>query len=271
MSTTSISAADQSLIEPYRNLPAGDIPQRAGLIIAEGAENVRWLLQSQLSVHSVLAKPSMAELLAADIAACASHPVVITDHRQAIDAVVGFPFSRGIIACATRPVVPSLSDQLHAWGPGPLGLVLLDAVHDHANVGATIRNARCFGIHGVVLTDGCGDPFFRKSIRVSVGHVFHLPMAQHGYAADAVALLRQHDIAVIAAHRGPLSTPLHALKQLPQRWCLVLGNEDRGPHPDTLANCSSSTFIDMAPGVDSLNVAAAGAVCMHALRTLSQS
>jgi tRNA G18 (ribose-2'-O)-methylase SpoU len=265
--TCSVAEADPASLAPFRDLQMTPAPQREGLLIAEGAENVRWLLTSGLEVLSVLAKPTFAEALASEIAALPTPPQVIADSRAAIDAVLGYAFTRGVLACARRPIIPSLEQFLERIGPGPAGIVLLDCVHDHANVGATIRNARCFGLSGAVLSDGCADPYFRKAVRVSVGHVFHLPLAQHGSSADAVRHLRKAGFQVFAAHRGPLSRPLQQLSEVAKRWCLVLGNEDRGPLPETLAACDGAVYIEMATGIDSLNVAAAGAVLMHALAT----
>lgn len=254
-----------ALLAPYRDLQHSEAPQRDGLLIAEGAENVRWLLQSRLEVLSLLGKPTYAQALAADLAERTSPPPFITLTPAEISAVVGYPFTRGVLACARRPVLPDLAAFLSELGPSPAGLVLLDGVHDHANVGATIRNARCFGLRGAVLAAGCGDPWFRKTVRVSVGHVFHLPLTQPGDAADAVLQLRAAGFTVIAAHRGPLSRSLREAGPIPSRWCLVLGNEDRGPQPTTIAACDRALAIPMATGVDSLNVAAAGAVLMYAL------
>lgn len=253
------------VLAPYRDLQDAAAPQRAGLLIAEGAENVRWLLGSRCTVLSLLGKPTYAQALATEIAACTPPPPFLSHTAAEISAVVGYDFTRGVLACARRPVLPDLTTFLADLGSGPAGIVLLDGVHDHANVGATIRNARCFGLRGAVLASGSADPWFRKTVRVSVGHVFHLPLTQHADTADAVAQVRDAGFTVIAAHRGPLSRSLRTMESPPKRWCLVLGNEDRGPQPATIAACDYALTIPMAAGVDSLNVAAAGAVLMYAL------
>jgi len=262
---TPIATIPASALAPYRDLPSSDAPQREGLLIAEGAENVRWLLHSGLDVVSVLGKPTFGDALAADVAARPIPPPFYAATPAEISAVVGYPFTRGVLACARRPQLPNLTELIARWPVGPLRLVLMDGVHDHANVGATIRNARCFGLNAGILAGGCGDPWFRKTVRVSVGHVFHLPLSQHPDAAEAVRQLCEAGIHCLAAHRGPLSVSLRDLKEIPERWCLVLGNEDRGPLPATLAACNSCLSIPMATGVDSLNVAAAGAVMMYGL------
>ncbi len=268
---TPIADMPASALAPYRDLPLADAAQREDVLIAEGAENVRWLLQSRLDVVSVLGKPTFAHVLAADVAARPIPPPFYEATPAEISAVVGYPFTRGVLACARRPHLPHLTELIAPWPQGPLRMVLMDGVHDHANVGATIRNARCFGLDAAILAGGSADPWFRKTVRVSVGHVFHLPLSQHADAAEAVAQLRTAGIHCLAAHRGPLSISLRDLKQLPERWCLVLGNEDRGPLPATLAACNACISIPMAAGVDSLNVAAAGAVLMYGLSSLPLS
>jgi len=262
---TAFANIPASALAPYHDLPSSDAPQREGLLIAEGAENVRWLLHSSLDVVSVFGKPTFRHALAADVAARPIPPPFYEATPAEISAVVGYPFTRGVLACARRPQLPNLSELIAKWPAGPLHMVLMDGVHDHANVGATIRNARCFGLDAAILAGGSADPWFRKTVRVSVGHVFHLPLSQHPDAAEAVRQLREAGIHCLAAHRGPLSISLRDLQEIPERWCLVLGNEDRGPLPATLAACTACISIPMAAGVDSLNVAAAGAVLMYGL------
>lgn len=263
-----LSDCPPQLLEPLRDLRAGDCPARIGRLVVEGAESVRWLITSPLALELVVGKPSMLAALGPELEARPAVTTVVAADPVEISALVGFDFSRGVVACARRPEPVSVAQLL---ARRPRRLALLDAVHDPGNVGGLVRSARCLGLDAMVLGPGCADPFYRRAVRVSVGHVCHLPLVTAADSAAAIGELRAAGIRCIAGHRGPLSRPLGALDALVGPWCLVLGNEDRGPRPETVAACDASTFIEMAPGVDSLGVAAAGAVLMHALRERESS
>jgi tRNA G18 (ribose-2'-O)-methylase SpoU len=210
-----------------------------------------------------LARPASARALAGELAECASTPAVYTADRATCDAVLGFRFKRGIVAIGERP-----PDRDGTWLWNSLGerkhvrLLVLDAVHDPVNVGTLIRTARCLGVTAVALGPGSGDPWYRRSIRVSVGHVFHLPVVSVPSVPELLAHCRSAGLSTFAAHRGPGDEPLP--KAVQGSWALVLGNEDRGVDPATVAAVDHRLAIPMAAGVDSLNVAAAGAItCQH--------
>lgn len=249
-----LASAPTDLTTPVRDLPRrGD---DAGAVVVEGVEAVRWLLQSPLLVRSVFAKEATAVLLAAEIEARAVP--CFTGTRAELAELVGFAFDRGVVAWAERPTVPALDP--HGIGQA----LVLDAVHDPANVGALIRSARCLGIDTVVLTDGCADPWYRRAVRVSVGHVFHVQLQQADDAVDAIHALQAAGATCIAAHRGPDASPV-GTEPVAGPWALVVGNEDRGLRPALAAACDRRCYIPMADGVDSLNVGVAGGIMLAAL------
>ncbi|MHC5068505.1 MAG: TrmH family RNA methyltransferase, partial [Planctomycetota bacterium] len=155
---------------------------------------------------------------------------------------------------------------LLASDQGPERTLVLDGIHDPANVGALVRSARCLQVDAVVCGPGCADPFYRRAVRVSVGHVFHLPIHHTTDLPAWLTAARARGLWCVAGHRGPLSQHLDELSSCPAPWALVVGNEDRGPQPSTLAACDGSVAIRMAAGVDSLNVATAGAILLNGLR-----
>ena len=243
------------LRELTRRADAGD----EAPIIVEGAEAVRWLLTSSLSVELVIGKPSVLRALEAELGARRDLRCYQAD-QPAMQQLLGFAFTRGVIAVGRRPSPLPLSDLAsHARR-----LVLTDAVHDPSNIGAIIRSARCLGLDGLVCGPGCADPWYRRSVRVSVGHVCHLPHAQVADLAAAVGALRAQGWSVYAAHRGPASVPIAAI-EAQEPWAVVLGNEDRGVSGEVVAACNAAFTIPVADGVDSLNVAVAAGVAFYAL------
>ena len=237
-----------------------DHPARVGKVVAEGAECVRWLLQSDLQVELVVGKATVLAALGPELAARAGTVTSVVADQAALSALVGFRCTRGVVACGQRPHQPTV-DALLGDCVQPR-LLVLDAVHDPGNVGGLIRSARCLGVDAVVLGPGCADPFYRRAVRVSVGHVFQLPVVSVPDLGPVFACLEQAGVCILAAHRGPMAAALETI-QAPPSWALVLGNEDRGPSPQAVQACHHHVAIPMAPGVDSLNVAVAGAIIMH--------
>jgi len=188
-----------------------------------------------------------------------------------------------VVAVATRPPLPSAEDLLaDAAGPSvgnrtPPLVAVLEGLNDHENIGALFRNAAAFGVAGLLLDPTCADPLYRRSIRVSVGHVLHLPFARLAPWPTALDLVRAAGFVVAAlAPRPParIDVPVVGLTELkaqlsgpghPPGVALLLGAEGPGLTESALALSDVMVPIPMADGVDSLNVATAAAVALHTL------
>lgn len=252
-------------LAPFHHLTDSDWPARRGYLVAEGTDAVRWLLESRWPTVAVLTKPSLLPVLEPGLQHQADAGVsvrVATTDQAGLSAVLGFPFKRGCVAVAARPTVPSLRDQLQQ-GWRPRRVAVCDAIHDPANLGAIARSVRCLGLDGLVLLPGCADPWYRRAIRTSVGHLFHVPIVSADDPVVAITDLQAAGMTVVAAHRGPGS---RSVAPLVCPWAVVLGNEDRGVRPAVVDACDRRCHISMAAGVDSLNVAVAAGVMLHALR-----
>lgn len=262
MTPLRLEREDDPRLAPYRDLRAR--PQRADpqRFVAESEHAVLRLLESGLTVESVLSEPSRAERLATRLPA--GVPLYLLEPAL-LSQVVGFPLRRAVAACARRPAPAP-------WPPGwlaarPRWRVLLAAgVTDPVNVGLLARDARAFGVDLLLLDREAGDPFARRAIRASMGHVFALPLARVQDPLAALADLRRlcPDLRALGATLAPGATPLPDLRP-PPRAVLAVGHEDRGLPPDLAAACDQAVRIPIDPAVDSLNVAAAAAVLLYAL------
>jgi len=92
--------------------------------------------------------------------------------RELLADVAGYDMHRGIIAVADRAPERSVDELMDART-----LVVLEGVGDHENIGSIFRNAAGMGVDGVLLGAGTADPLYRRSVRVSMGHVLRLPFA----------------------------------------------------------------------------------------------
>lgn len=252
---------DDPRLDDFRDLTVADRrpdrPGGRGTVIAEGVVVVRRLLTSPYPVRAVLGVPGRIAELAADLAPF-DVPVYVTS-AAVMDAVVGFHLNRGVLALADRGRVPTVAEILRADR-----LLVCEGVNDHENLGSLFRNAAALGVGGVLLGDRCADPLYRRSIRVSMGHVLGVPFARLTPWPGRLGDLRAAGHRVLALTPRPKATPLTALA-VPARVALLVGAEGPGLTDDALAMSDEWVRIPMAVGVDSLNVATAAAVALHHL------
>jgi tRNA G18 (ribose-2'-O)-methylase SpoU len=286
-----VDDADDPRLDLYRDLndPAGRMQLDAdqSVFVVEGRLAVERLLASDYTVRSLLVddhQVSSADRLVTTTRARGAPVFVGT--RAVVAGTVGFALHRGIVAVADRPS-PTPGGRLltHAAGTAAPGgvrplVAVLEGLNDHENIGALFRNAAAFGVAGVLLDPTCADPLYRRSVRVSVGHVLHVPFARldpwpialdrvraAGFAVAAMAPHPPGDsgrpVLTLAELKARMSDPGH-----PRGLALLLGAEGGGLTDAALAASDAVVSIPMAGGVDSLNVATAAAVAFHALTDL---
>lgn len=140
-------------------------------------------------------------------------------------------------------------------------ILALDGLVDAENVGSLLRSAACFDIDAVIISMDCCDVWYR-CVRVSMGHVFHIPV----FRVDLVETLERmrlegfENYGAIVQHD---TVPLSSIKNIPDRWCLVVGSEHFGIAAPVRDQCTTKVKIEMSPAVDSLNVGVAAAILLH--------
>ena len=234
-----------------------------GVFIVEGLLAIESLLRSRYAVRSVLLNPRAHARLAPALDRLDAPVYVVAD--EVMRATVGFDLHRGAVASACRPGEdepgPSLAEGER--------LVVLEGVNDHENLGGIFRNAAAFGVDAVLLDATCADPLYRRSVRVSLGHVLQVPFTRVAGWPGSLAQLRAAGWTTVAlTPSGDVDIDDFA-RHAPRRLALLLGAEGAGLGSATLAAADHRVRIPLAPGVDSLNVATAAAVALHALRSNS--
>ena len=182
--------------------------------------------------------------------------------------LTGYALTRGMLCAMRRPALP----DAEAVCRNSRRVAVLENITDASNVGALFRSAAALGMDAVLVTPSCCDPFYRRAIRVSMGAVFQLPWAWIGqgegqWPRAGLALLREMGFrtAAMALSGSSISIEDPRLARA-ERLAVLLGSEGNGLSPETIACCDDTVRIPMAHGVDSLNVAAAGAVVFWQLR-----
>ena len=239
-------------------------PER-GLYIAESEKVIRRALAAGHRPRSLLmAERWLTDL--ADVVAAAERdgvPVFVGEY-EVMEELTGFHLHRGALASMHRP---QLAD---AWSPSSPMRGGCSSSRTSSTTPTWARRsgaAAALGIDAILVTPRCADPFYRRAIRVSMGTVFQVPWTRVEPWPGGIAPLQDAGFTVAAL---ALTEDAVTLDQLaadpPERLALVLGTEGDGLGRRTLAGADLTVRIPMAGDVDSLNVAAAAAVAMWALR-----
>jgi tRNA G18 (ribose-2'-O)-methylase SpoU len=254
-----VETLDDPRLWPYRNLKDRELARHGQLFIAEGEHLLRRLLASDFPVESVF----VAERRVAEIAPLVPEPTpVYAGPTPLLNQVLGMKFHSGVIACGRRKPRPTL-EQLLAPDPPRLTLVVLPEISNVENIGSLIRLSAAFGADAMILGERCHDPFWRQSVRVSMGTIFTLPILQSDDLKRDLRLLREDWGTELAATvLDPDAQPLEEARR-PSRFGLLLGSEAQGLSREWVAACDRRVTIPMHRGADSLNVAAAAGVFLY--------
>lgn len=256
-----IDDPDDPRLAPYRAVRERDLVGRDRLFVAEG----RVVLEKAIAampqaLESVLVAEHRLDSLADLLAGLPATTPVYAAGQAAMDAVVGFPIHRGILAVGRRPEHDA--GVLLAGLPDRALVVGLVGIANHDNMGGVFRNAAAFGANAVLLDETCCDPLYRKAIRVSVGAALTTPFARVGGAAALVEALTGAGFDVVAlSPRGEVE--LSDLSAGP-RVAALFGAEGPGL-PESLLARTRTVRIAMAGGFDSLNVATTSGIVLHGL------
>jgi len=232
--------------------------READLIFIEGVRLAEEALSSGIEIEigfadgGVQEEPRTAALL--NQLSALGLPVMLTA-PEVIRSLSDTVQSQGIILLAKRPVAGM---DLLLQNPSTL-LLGLDRLQDPGNLGTLIRTGEAAGVGGILALKGCTDAFPPKALRSSMGSSFRLPIL----LADPANLTNFQQTRgfqmVAAAGEGEMD---YCDYDWQQPTLLLLGNEGRGVAPELMDLCDVRLRIPMQAGVESLNVAAAGAVML---------
>ena len=257
-------ASEAELLADYRGLTDGELRRsleaERGLYMAEGAKVIERALTAGHVPRSVLCSPRLVDSLSQLLPA--GTPVIVRGEDE-LAAITGFNVHRGALAAMHRPTLPALGDLVASARL----VVVLEDLGDHTNVGAIFRSAAGLGADAVVVSPGCADPLYRRSVKVSMGTVFQVPWTRAGSWPGALDELRSAGFAIAGLALSDDAMPLDEFSRAGhERIAIVLGAEGDGLTRGALAHTDATVTIPMRGGVDSLNVAAASAVAMWELR-----
>lgn len=245
---THVSSRDNSLIKELRKLSQGSTAYRKlGRVWLEGDHLCRAALDQGLRPALAIFSESFWPLAPVQWTQVAIKNIVMPDAL--------LPEISGLESPATMGFVLDLPAQT-ALLPGAAS-VILDRVQDAGNVGSILRSAAAFGFGQIIALKGTAALWSPKVLRAGMGAHFALHLVE-GVEADALAALRV-PIVVTSSHHG------HFLHQqsLPMPCAWAMGHEGQGVSEDLTARAAIKVRIDQPGGEESLNVAAAAAICLY--------
>ncbi|MFL6139431.1 MAG: TrmH family RNA methyltransferase [Frankiaceae bacterium] len=228
-----------------------------GAFLAEGLVVVERALRAGHRLRRVLTEPRYVAELASVLDGRAPGVPVHVAERPVLRAITGYPEHPGPLGTFDRPAPAAVGDVLAA----ARRVVVLEDTVNPTNMGVLFRCAAGLGMDAVLLTPGCTDPLYRRSVRASMGEIFAIPWARLDSWPDGLAVLRSTGFALVAMTPGEGSVALDAYDPSGvDRLAVLLGTEGPGLSAAALAAADVRLSIPMARGVDSLNVGAAAAV-----------
>jgi TrmH family RNA methyltransferase len=231
----------------------------SGFFLAEGRQAVAEALADRTAVREVFATEAAAAAHH-DLLAAASVPVrIVTDKAAAGLSETVTP--QGLVAvCAMRDVPV---ERLLA-APPRLAVALAELA-DPGNAGTVLRTADACGAGAVVFGAGSADPFGGKAVRASAGSLFHVDVVRGAHLTTLLPALQDAGVTVLAADgRGEAALDeVTASGRLAGPVLWVFGNEARGVPADLAALADARVRIPMRGRAESLNLAAAAAICLY--------
>ena len=240
---------------------------KKGMFIAESPKVIERALEAGCIPVSCLMERKHIDGQAKEIIEKCGNIPVYTSEFDVLTQLTGFQLTRGVLCAMYRPPVRTVRDIC----ANARRIAVLEDIMNPTNLGAIFRSAAALGMDAVVLTPGCTDPLYRRSVRVSMGTVFQVPWAYldketEGWPHPGLEFLRElgFKTAAMALCENTLSIDDPVLMS-EDKLAIVLGTEGDGLSQRTIADCDYTVKIPMSHGVDSLNVAAASAVAFWQL------
>jgi len=246
---THVSSRDNLLVKELRRLSQDNTAYRKqGRIWLEGDHLCRAALAKGLKPVMAVFSESFWPLAQAQWVQAAMKNIVIADALLPEISGLESPARMGFVL--ELPTAPELQ-------PGAAS-VILDRVQDAGNVGSILRSAAAFGFGQVIALKGTAALWSPKVLRAGMGAHFALRLIE-GVEPDALAALTV-PIVVTSSHHGSF---LHQ-QQLPMPCAWAMGHEGQGVSRELMDRARLQVRIDQPGGEESLNVAAAAAICLYA-------
>lgn len=229
--------------------------------LVEGIRLVEDLLKSPIPIEWVATSPSLVRTprgreLCNQLEAGDWVRAEVSDSEM--EKLAGTQTPQGVLVIAGQP-----QHRLADYEPTPeTAVVVFDRIGDPGNLGTLIRTCFSLGVGWAIALPGTVDPWNPKAVRSAAGSSFRLPISHEPWP-QVVTWLRRHSFAIFCADAKGDPVRRDARRDSP--FALVLGSEPVGASDRVLVDCDRRVAIELRGGVDSLNVAVAGALLLDRL------
>lgn len=255
-----ISSRQNNLVKYVRSLRDKRTREQEGHFVIEGLNFVSEALTSGIIPEKLIISERVdSNLRLADIIKRVDRPDSIS---RVSDSVMEYMSEtetpQGIMALLKIVEVPLMSLPIRDKSL----YIVMDGIQDPGNVGTVIRTADAFGVSGVILTQGCADLYNAKTLRSTMGSVFHLPVLRDVTADELVDFLKSRSVytAVTCLEEEALSIED---SELMFPLALVLGSETRGVSSELRQAADYLIKVPMAGAAESLNVSVAAGIMVY--------
>lgn len=261
-----VTSADDPLVSDYRQLGNRVARRRIEgneFFISEGWMSIERLCDSQHRFRSALLSPSRVKRFQPFLGRSELQDIPFyVAERDVMHDIVGFDLPRGVLISADRRPLTTVNELAATSNR----LVVLDGLDDDESVGAIARVARAFGVDGLVLSPTCTDPYHRRTVRVSMGEILQMRVAQPNLTEwlEVLKALHRHGFESWAMAPAGHADSVWDIAT-PERLAVVFGTEKSGVDPQTLAAATRRITIPIDPSVGTLNVGHAAAITFAAL------
>lgn len=246
---TPIRSRDNARVKRWAKLAADARFRRAeGRVLIEGPHVVSEALRARLEPLALIVSETGVAHAEIRSLVAGRQPVVLGDRVFA--AVVDAESPPGIAAEIAIPQAPADAGKT---------VVFLEGIQDPSNVGAIVRSAAAFGAGEVILDRACADPWSPKALRAGMGGHFRLALRQVSDLAESLEAFGGTTVCTVAAGGADLKD----LQSEGRRLGWIFGAEGRGVSQAVARRSAMKVTIPMAPWTESLNVAAAAAICLY--------
>ncbi len=254
MNLIQIENLDLPELQIYRKM-RGNAFDVDNSFVADSPKVVNMLLESDLEIHSLLATEAY-YLQNRQLLEKRNIPKLFVGKKALIETIVGHTMHHNVMMHGKRPgnvPLEKLGDRI----------IMLDALSNMENVGAIARSAAGLGVDSMLLPVAAPHPYGRRAIRVSMGYVSRLKIHRFDDLNETLKQLHALGYTIYGAETTADAIPLSTLDTVPDKWVVIMGNEEAGLSREILRQCDHTVQIEMAPGVKSFNVSIAASVMMH--------
>ena len=253
-----VRSFDAPELAPYRTMRRQLEHRRDRIFVAEGDKVVQRLLESDLTVVSLLLPAEWLEKFRPLLTRREKEEIVAyVAEKEVLEELTGFSMYQGVLGIGRVPDMQTLAGVIKG-NAAPRLFVAVDSLTSAENLGVVVRNCVGFGVQALLVGETSSSPYLRRAVRSSMGTIFKLPVVELENLAEAIMALRAAGVRSVAAHPHTSKRTIFDT-DLRRDCCIVFGSEGFGISTGVLEACDEAVAIPMASEVDSLNVGSAAA------------